>query len=257
MVPSSMECDPVPSSEEKIRDLTTRGHQCLLSSQYNVALDHFQSALTLTELVDQPRLKLSCFLNTGACLITLGEYQRGISLLKSALILLDSIPSKREAGPEDKKEHESEDKKEHESEDKKDDEIRGDIYYNLGMANQGVVNYLEAVTQFKQSIEYYIKANQPSTAADVYITLATCHQDNEQFDHQITALLNAQQLYHNSGHPGKEALVYAQLAIAYQTIGQKEECISMLTTAKIMGLRLDDTKVQGICNVYNIFNVIL
>ena len=119
------------------------------------------------------------------------------------------------------------------------------------MANQGIADYLEAVTQFKQSIEYYIQADQPSTAADVYITLATCHQDNEQFDHQITALFNAQQLYHNSGQLGKEALVCAQLAIAYQTIGQKEECISMLTTAKIMGLRLDDTKAQGICNLYN------
>ena len=257
MVPSSMECDLVPTSEEKIQDFTTRGHQCLLSSQYNVALDHFQSALTLTEQVDQPRLKLSCLVNTGACLITLGEHQRGISLLKSAITLLDSISSKKEVGSEDKKEREPEDKNEHESEVKKDDEIRGDIYYNLGMANQGIADYLEAVTQFKQSIEYYIQADQPSTAADVYITLATCHQDNEQFDHQITALFNAQQLYHNSGQLGKEALVCAQLAIAYQTIGQKEECISMLTTAKIMGLRLDDTKAQGICNLYNTFNVIL
>ena len=252
-----MESDPAPTSEEKIRDFITRGHQCLLSSQYNVVLDHFQSALTLTEQVDQPKLKLSCLVNTGACLITLGEYQRGISLLKSALTLLDSISSKREVGSEDKKEHESEDKKEHESEDKKehefedkkDDEIRGDIYYNLGMANQGISDYLEAVTQFKQSIEYYIQADQPSTAADVYITLATCHHDNEQYDHQITALFNAQQLYHNSGHLGKEALVCAQLAIAYQAIGHKEDCISMLTTAKIMGLRLDDTKAQGTCNL--------
>lgn len=232
------------SPEDKVKELTAQGTQCLDIGQTRDALIHFQAALSLTETIDRPKLKLSCLLNTGAALVTTGEHQRGISLLQSALSLLDSIPN------HDKKTTEEGNEDETPKDDSKHnnwspDYIRGDIYYNLGLANEGMGENSLAVTQLKQAVDYYIKAKQPSIAGDVLYTLSSCFKTHRDYKQQVTALLTAQQLYNESCDPNKEIACFTELAIAYHAMGKREECLQMLTTAKIMGLRLDNAKAQG------------
>lgn len=218
------------SIEERIQELTTRGHDSLVSGRPKEALESFQSALTLTETLDKgPKLKISSLLNAGACLVTIGEHQRGISLLQSSLSLLDSIPDDQ---------YESEGKQELNI-------LRGDVYYNLGLANQGIGDHQLATKQLKQSIDVYMKNDHQSTAGDVFSVLATCYKDRNELNQEETALLSAQQLYHDCNELGKEALCYSQLAIAYHCNGRGEECIQMLTKAKIIGIGLEDNEAQS------------
>lgn len=258
----------ISASEEKIKALTAQGTQCLQLGQHHEALIHFQSSLNLTELIDKPRLKLACLLNAGAALVTTGEHQRGISLLQSALTLLDSIPnhesrtethSPNKEGPipngqetanteihSSNQEDSIPNHHENETSSWSPDHTRGDIYFNLGLANEGIREISLAITQLKQSVDYYIKSGQTVIAGDVFCTLSSCYRDHKHHkQQQITALLSAQTLYHDAGDQAKEIMTYTELAIAYQLLGKREECIQMLTTAKIMGLRLDDVRTQG------------
>ena len=217
-------------STGKIQELTTRGHEYLLSGQLKEALDSFQSALAVSETIyGALELKISCLLNTGACLVTVGEHQRGISLLESSLSLLDSIPEDQ---------CKSEDKQ-------KWDLLKADHYYNLGLANQSIGHISLAINQLNQSIDLYIRNGHQSTAGDVFCTLAVCCKDNKDSIQQEKTLLSAIQMYHDCNEIGKETLTYSELAIAYQCNGNREKCIQMLTTAKIMGLKLEDINIQG------------
>lgn len=235
-----------PSGEEKkIKELTSQGGNALKSGQIKEALSHFQTALSASEAIpDNPRLKLSCLLNTGAALVTTGEHQRGISLLQSALSLLDSIPN-RQTDPHTLANGISSNKEDLTPNTLSPDLTRGDIYYNLGLANDSLGEFSLATTQLKQSIDYYVKGGALSSAGDVFVVISSREKERKNFKEQITCLLSAQRLYQDAGEQSKEILTLTDLAIAYQTGGKREECIQSLTRAKIMGLRLDDPKTQS------------
>ena len=237
MAPRTDSSSPL-GEEKKVRELTSRGGAALKSGETQEALSHFQTALSISEtLQNKPRLKLSCLLNAGAVLITTGEHQRGISLLQSALSLLDSIPNRQTET------HTGDDP---ESRDQwSPDQIRGDIYFNLGLANGGLGEASLAATQLKQSIDYYMKAGSFVTAGDVFATIAMFERERNNHKEQVGCLLSAQRLYQDGGDQTKEIMVLTDLAIAYQTGGKREECVQALTRAKIMGLRLDEPKSQS------------
>ncbi|XP_019856666.1 PREDICTED: tetratricopeptide repeat protein 28-like [Amphimedon queenslandica] len=232
------------AEEKKIRELTNQGGDALKSGQMKEALSHFQTALSVSESIpDNPRLKLSCLLNTGAALVTTGEHQRGISLLQSALSLLDSIPN-RQTDPHTLENGISSNGGDLTS-NTSPDLTRGDIYYNLGLANDSLGEFSLASTQLKQSVDYYVKAGAFASAGDVFVVISSREKERRNFKEQITCLLSAQRLYQDSGEQSKEIMTLTDLAIAYQTGGKREECIQSLTRAKIMGLRLDDPKAQS------------
>ena len=237
-----------PSAEEKkIRELTSQGGDALKSGQVKEALSHFQTALSVSEAIpDNPRLKLSCLLNTGAALVTTGEHQRGISLLQSALSLLDSIPN-RETEPHTVENGISSNGGDLSLSTLSPDLTRGDIYYNLGLANDSLGEFSLAMTQLKQSIDYYVKGGALASAGDVFVAISSLEKERNNYKEQITCLLSAQRLYQDAGEQSKEIMILTDLAIAYQTGGKREECIQSLTRAKIMGLRLDDPKGQSKC----------
>jgi tetratricopeptide (TPR) repeat protein len=213
------------STAEKVQELTKIGNEHLLHHRYQEALKEFQAALSLTESIEQPKLKISCILNAGACLITIGEMQRGINLLQSALSLLDSFPS-----GENESEHLT---------------TRADIYYNIGVGNHRLSDHTQAAVQLKQSIDLYMKNGQQSTAGDAFCALALCYKDSGNVNQQEMSLLSAMELYQQVGDVGNEAMTCIELAIAYQCSKNQEKCLQMLTTARILAARLEDQILHG------------
>ena len=204
------------------------------------ALEHFESALEKTEDLsdkERPKLKFSCLVNVGACLVSSGEPERGLKRLETAWELLESQGA-REREDEDDGATEQKDEEGSSKE-------RADLLCNIGAAAQAMGDVEKAEENFKRSVDEYIKAGDKDQAGDVFCDLADCHQRKGQREEEIACLLSAQKLYGEAGEEGKEALTCAKLSKAYLAAGRDEESRQMLTTAKMMSLRLDDVKIQG------------
>ena len=235
-----------PSLVKSILEQTALGQECVEKEDLKGALQHFQSALEKTESLsdkEQPKLKLSCLLNAGACLVSSGEPESGLKLLETAWELTESQGTRER--DDDGDEGKEQQKEEEEKEAKENSKTRADLLYHIGTAAQAMGDVEKAEANFKRSVDEHIKIGDKNQAADVFCALADCHQRASQHEKQIACLLSAQKLFGEAGEEGKEALSCAELSMAYLATGRDEECRQMLTTAKMMSLRLDDVKMQG------------
>lgn len=228
---------PKPSSGASLNRLTQLAHEHLQKGDLTKAMEHFESAVKRSREVGDSSVKISCYLNAGACLVSLGQYKRGLSFLESAASVIKTMDLEGEGES---------------SPDAHALEVSADVFYNTAVAVQGLREYEKAVANFKLCIDLYVKADAKQLAAEGFTSLASCHKEVGHTDKEIACLMCAQQLYSDLGDCSNEALVYVDLAKAYFRIDQRDECKQMLSTAKMLCLRVDDPKVQGIYNMYKL-----
>lgn len=215
---------PGLNSESSLNELTRLAHEHLQNGNLQKAMEHFESAVEKSEGVADISVKISCYLNAGACLVSLGQYERGLSFLESAAGVIKTNGGDASAQTL---------------------EVSADVFYNTAVAEQGLREYNRAVTNFKSCIDLYVKAGSKQQAAEGFVSLAICHKEAGDAHKEIACLTNAQRLYNELGEYSHEALVYVDLAKAYLSIGRQDDCKRMLSTAKMMCLRLDEPKIQG------------
>lgn len=214
-------------------------HEYLDKGELAEAAKCFERAAN--EVKGSSETNIACFLNAGACLISLGEYKKGLICLESAASIIFSQSAT-----------ESEEK-DGENDGKDMLEVSADVSYNSAIAYQALGDYEQAVVKFEQCTDLHEKAGNSRSAADMLNTLALCHREAGQTDKEIDCLTRVQGMYRQLGDCGGEASAYASLARAYLRAGREAECRQMLSTAKMISSRINNKKVLGI----NICNIII
>ena len=214
-----------------LNHLTRLAHEHLQKGDLQTAMKHFETAVEQSKSVEDASVRVSCYLNAGACLVSLGQYKRGLSFLESASDIIKTFEESSGVG-----------------ESVQMLEMSADVHYNTAVAAQGLREYEKAVASFKSCIRFYAKAGSKGHAAEAFSSLASCHGEAGSIDKQLACLTSAQQLYNELGDCSNEAVTYVELAKAYLSSEKEDECKQMLSTAKMMCLRVDDAKIQGIPN---------
>ena len=226
---------PRSPSRASLNHFTRLAHEHLQKGDLQTAMKHFETAVEQCKNVEDASVRVSCHLNAGACLVSLGQYKRGLSFLESASGIIKTF--EESSGGEENVQML---------------EISADVHYNTAVASQGLREYEKAVASFKTCIGLYAKAGSKGHAAEAYSSLASCHGEAGSIDEQLDCLKSAQQLYSELGDCSNEAVAYVELAKAYLSSEQEEECKQMLSAAKMMCLRVDDAKIQGIHTIITI-----
>lgn len=216
------------SGEEKQpRELTGLAYQELQKCDYRKAVGYFKNAAEKARDEGDVCTMISSYLNAGACLVSRGNLEEGHKLLLSSLKLVKAETASDKHDPAIT-------------------EINADIYYNLAVAAQKMNNMKQATACFKMSMELYLKLGNKAHAAESVTGLARCHRQAGQSDKEITCLVTAQQLYHKVGESFHEAETCLELARTYLRESKMEDCKKMLSTAKLLCLRIHDNRgLQG------------
>ena len=220
---------PKSTRNASINQLTRLAHEHLQNGDLRKAMEHFESAVEQSKSIEDLKVKISCYLNAGACLVSLREYKRGLNFLESASTTVKTMGDEGERASHGDLL-----------------EMSADIFYNTAVAAQGLHEYEKAVSNFSSCIDCYLKADSRENAAEAFTSLASCHREEGQAEKVVTSLKSAQQLYSEVGDCGSEALVCVDLAKAYLKCSRLEECKQMVTKAKMLYLRVDNPKIQGI-----------
>ena len=188
---------------------------------------------------------ISCLLNAGACLVSLGEYEKGLSCLNSAaaVITARSPPN----GPTEHREDGSSSNGPAESrEDGKESlQILADVHFNSAIAYQALGDYDQAVQQYQVCLNIHENSGNPGTSADILNALAECCRETGQFDQEVSYLERAQVVCRELGESGREAVVCVRLARAHLRAGREGDCRQLLSTAKMISSRVSDKKILG------------
>lgn len=212
------------------RTRTQAAHEHLNKGELEKATEQFEKAANDAEETISARI--SCFLNAGACLISLGDYKKGLSCLEAAASIISAQnPSELQCMDE--------------KEDREILDATADIHYNSAIAYQALSDYDRAVTEFQQCIDLYEKSNQLQNAAEVLSALASCNSEAGEHEKEIDCLVKLQGMYKQLGDNGGEAMTCAALAKAHLRAGRKGECRQMLSMAKLISVRVDNHKLLG------------
>ena len=237
------------SPEASLNQLTRRAHGHLDKGNVEKAMELFQSAVEQSRSTGDPRSRISCSLNAGACLVSLGRYEEGIGFLEYASRVMKSAGS-ADAGEAADNSHDADVSTNVTLLDDMSDSqtlgLSADVFFNLGVAMRALRKCGSAAAHFRSCIELYTRAGSKRHAAEGLVSLSKCHRDVREVEQEIACLTNAQLLYGELGDCGSEALVFIDLSRAYLNLGKREESRQMLSTAKMMCLRVDDPQVQGI-----------
>ena len=217
-------------SKEPVMGLLQTAHEHVQEGKLQKAAEHFERAAKAAESAEDSDLKISCFLNAGACLVSLGQYEEGLVYLGSAASIIATVHAQQDGEEGDLQQVL---------------EASADVHYNSAVAYQALNDYEQAVTEFQTCIELYEKSNHQGNAAEVLSSLALCHREAGRPENERACLARAQSLYREAGDSSGEAVVCADMARAYLRAGKNEECKQMLSTAKMICLRVDDQKTQG------------
>ena len=216
------------SSERSLNELARLGHEQVQKGNLKKAMELFESAVAKAIQIGDEKFKISCYLNVGACLVSLGEHRKGLHFLELASDNFDLSAD------------------DHEDLDNHSLDINADVCYNAGIASQGLREYEKAVSYFNSAVDLYTRAGSRDHAAETLTTgLAACYREMGQQEKAIEALLRAQQLYSEMENCSSEALVCTELARAYLRTGEAAECKQVLSQAKMLCLRVDDQNIQG------------
>jgi tetratricopeptide (TPR) repeat protein len=221
------------------------------------AAEEFQRAAKGAEQspVGSTETQISCLLNAGACLVSLGEYEKGLSCLRSAAAIITArSPSTGPAEDEDSSsptrppENQDGSGPTHNREDDKDVEslqLLADVHYNSAIAHQALGDHDQAAQEFQSCLNIHEKSGNLQISADVLTALADCHHQTGQFDQEFSYLEKAQAVCKELGESGREAMMCVRLARARFRAGREGECRQMLSTAKMVGSRVVDKKLLG------------
>ncbi len=229
-----------------INELTRLAHKRLQKGDLQGAMEHYERAVEGAKLTSDPTVKISSYLNAGACLVSLGHYRRGLGLLESACKLLKKAGiiafdrdteldrTQAKSSPTSSKPR-----------DRQLLELGADVYFNTAVAAQGLHDFKKSTSCFKISIDLYLKAGAKNHAADGFSSLAGCYQEAGELEQEIASLVSAQQLYNELEDSSNEAMMCVELAKVYLRVGRKEECKRMVATAKLQALRVVDPRKLG------------
>jgi len=209
-------------------EITRIAHEHLEKGELEKATEHFERAATEAESVEDSDLKISCFLNAGACFVSLGQYDKGLRLLESAAGAIKAAQGDTEEGGSPHMLASS-----------------ADVHYNSAVACQGLRDYGRAVREYATCVELYEKAGYRQQAADALASLAACHRESGQREKEKASLVRAQQLYRELEDHRGDAIVCTDMARACLSLGETEQCKQMLSRAKVICSRVDDQKTQG------------
>lgn len=176
---------------------------------------------------------ISCYLNAGACLVSRDQLQQGSTLLHASLKLAKEYHA-TESHATDGKESTT------------GMEITADINFNLAVAEKKMGNIKNAKSYFKTSVDLYLKSDSVVHAAEGLTGLAGCYRKRREPGKEITCLVRAQVLYHEQGEGYHEAECCLELARTYLREKQMENCKEILSTAKLLCLRIDHCSLKGI-----------
>lgn len=234
------------STRSAIQELTRLAYIQLQKGDNHKAIEYFESAAERAKEEGDPCTIISCYLNVGACYVSQGQLKRGIKFLQFASKLAKSRQLEQSdisilhatIGRGD-------------SDGTSMTEISADVYYNLAVAYQGMNEYKKAASHFKSSIHLYIKAKAILQAAESFMSLATCYRMRKESKEVVTSLTSAQELYHQLGDNYNEAGACVELCKVYFGEGKLEDCKQMLSTAKMLCLRVDNRRLQGNVMAYS------
>lgn len=211
--------------QPSLNTLTRLGNEEIQKGDLQKALKYFEDAAEKAKKEEDSKVKVSCCLNAGACLVTLSQHQKGLLILEQAIAIIKNVAEFEE--------------------DAQAMEVSADVFYNAATAAHALKEFEKAVSYFTASVELYEKLGSKEYAAETLESLANCHRDAKGVDKQIACLARAQQLYNTAGNSGGEALVDVELAKAYQAVRKFDMCKKMLGTAQALSSRLDSLSVKG------------
>ena len=210
-------------------EITRLAYLHLGKSDSRMAVGCFLKAAERAKEEDAEVVVISSYLNAGACLVSEGQLKRGNTLLLSALKLTKmqkQEPDTTEARPPTM-------------------ELSADIYYNLAVAAEKMDKFKKAAAYFKTSAECYLEVGCEAHAAESYSSLASCYGKLGESREQLSSLLSARQLHHKLGDPYNEAEACLELARTHLSQGQVDACKEMLSTVKLLCLRVNNHALQG------------
>ena len=216
-------------------EITRLAYTHLQKGDAQRATECFESAADKARQEGKPEAMISCYLNAGACLVSRGQLTQGNAFLLSALRLtksqkLDESISRRKDGKETKVSIM---------------EISADINFNLAIAAKKVQKHKKAIYYFRASADLYLKSGCVMHAAESYSNLAHCHRKTQERHKEVACLVKAQHLYHEAEDSYNEAECCLELARTYLRENLMDDCKEMLSTAKLLCLRVDNRSHQG------------
>lgn len=231
------------TSNEEIQRLTNRGQCCQRTGDISQALKHFESAWEKTKELNEKDgvLKFSCHFNYGVCLVCGGQFGKALEILRAAEEILPvSYKPDKFRGTESERVA------------SRDTDCcwLADLHYYIGEALVGQGQYDQASHSFKLAVDEHVKSRNKRRAAGVLCTLARCHHKAGQSEKEVSSYISAQQLYAEADDEGGQAMVCADLAMLYLRLGHTGECQKMLSTARMLSLRLEHSRMQGTGEVF-------
>nr|XP_060614547.1 tetratricopeptide repeat protein 24 [Anolis sagrei ordinatus] len=174
--------------ESEVETLTASGHRALMSGHNRKALSCFRKALALSSDTGNLSVRRTCTLNLGAAYVQAGKPGKGLPLLLEAQAMTDD-PS-------------------------------GDLFFNIGVAQQGLGHFGQALDAFREAQAQYRRVRAQSEAG-AGVKMGQCLAAMGDETPAARCFLEAAKAVSVAGGPEEE--VAAALGEAVRLVLRKEE----------------------------------
>ncbi|XP_055521643.1 tetratricopeptide repeat protein 24 isoform X3 [Leucoraja erinacea] len=167
-------------AQAEIEGLTKAGSLALAQEHPEEALASFKKAFLMSLDVGEQSVQRACAFNLGAAYVASGRPAKGLDFL------LRSQPAEG-------------------------DERQGDLYFNLGIAQEELGDLESAAEHYEQALAHY-RTRQPQGEADTCMKLASCRARAGHEAQAARCFLRAGRLYRQGGGPDMAAVALNEAA---------------------------------------------